>query len=139
MDAMRVGVTGGILLGELADLRPGKALEWRGSRERRHRLTSAERDRDRGALRRRALVHPDWRFRARERRGQLSGERHCGIEVAPDRGRGLIEVDAAVLLCRAGYRGDRLQIDAPVIRNQRHHAVERVRPHHRRGRDLARA
>jgi len=43
----------------LEHLRAGKALEWRGSRERRHSLTSAERDRDRGALRRRALVHPD--------------------------------------------------------------------------------
>jgi hypothetical protein len=85
------------------------------------------------ALLRRARVHPDGGVLTREDPADLADQRLRGIEGGEGPLRGLVQVDAAVLLAGPRHGADPGEIDPAVLRDVSHDRVERLGPHLRRG------
>ena len=138
MDARGRRVRVGLLAGEPADLRAGESLAGRRTGQRGDRVRAAERALDRPALTR------EWTRPAtpaiaiaRKSTAAAAPAEQDGSSMRRHRQRVAIEIDAAVLLRRAGDRTDALDVDFGRPREPREHAIERVGPHHRRGIDFA--
>jgi hypothetical protein len=130
-------IAAGVLLEELADLRPGKSLERARAGVLAEHGGAAHRFGDFGALARRARVHPDRRDRARQHRRHLLRQGTAGVEPAQQRRSRRVQIHAAVLLRRSADGGQFCQIEAGR-RDPADHPVERVGPHDRRGDCLVR-
>ena len=122
----------GIFFGELPNLRSGETLEGARPADRRERPRSADGRFDGGALAGSARVHPDRRRPAREEVANLVDERHLGHQAAEPAARQRVDVDAAVLLRRAGDGAEPAPVDVGVAHELGNHPVERLRPHHGR-------
>ena len=132
MHARRAGVGVGLGDRELADLRTGETLARRRSGEGGDPIRAAERIFDLPALRGRRRIEPHRRARPGEDCRELPGEAGRGIERAQHRRRAVIQVDAAVLLRRAGNGAQVVEIEFGGLGQPGQHTIERIRPHRRR-------
>ena len=110
MDALGLGPSGGVELGEATDLRTRETHRGDGAGQVADGLIATEGGGDFGAFGRGGRVHPDRRRATGEDRGDLRGERRGAITVGE---RDLVaggEVDAAVLLAGNGDRVDLREI-----------------------------
>ena len=131
MDAVGRRVRRGLAPGEPADLRAGEPLEGARSGVLRQHVGPAHRGLDLAAFGPRARVQPDGRDRAREERHDLRRQRPPRMQHSEPTSRGVVEIDAAVLLRRA--RDGRQAVERqPLFGQPREEQVERLHPHHRR-------